>query len=86
MVNLKDLIDKVDQPVRLYFYFSVFDTLVGLVGLIVYAALTTTDGPVYIRNQYIGMWLLLLVLLYGLLSLYLETKRVERRRGLGRDG
>lgn len=78
---MKGLIAKIDQPVRLYFYFSVFDTLVGIVGLIVYAALTATDGPIYIRNQFFGLWLLLLILDYGLLSIYLQTKHMQRKRG-----
>ncbi len=79
--KIKEFILGIDKPVRLYFYFSVFDTLVGLVGMLVYGILTSTDGPFWIRNQYIGIWLLLLVTLYGIISIYLETKHMKRERG-----
>ncbi len=79
--KIKEFISNVDKPVRLYFYFSVFDTLVGLVGMLIYGILTITDGPIWIRNQYIGLWLLFLVTLYGIISIYLETKRMKRERG-----
>ena len=65
---------KLEKPIRLYFYFTLFDLSVGLVGTIVYAVLTATDGPIWVRNQFIGMWLLLLITLTSIQSVYTELK------------
>jgi len=65
---------KLEKSIRLYFYFSLFDLSVGIVGTCVYAVYTGIDGPIWVRNQYYGMWLLLLITLTSIQSIYTELK------------
>lgn len=76
------LLKKIDEPVRIFFYFSVFDLLVGLVGMLVYGILAATDGPIWIRNQFIGLWLLTMVAIIAILSIYLEVKNMPKKKNL----
>ena len=79
---VSSIIKRVDAPVRIFFYFSIFDLLVGLVGMLVYGILAATDGPIWIRNQFVGLWLLTMVAIYGILSLYLEIKNMSKKKDL----
>ena len=81
MQAFREFLDKrVDKSVRMYFLFSALvDIPVGVVGLVVYGALTQTYGPVWVRNQYFGVWLLALVLFYSVQSVYIEMKKWRTR-------
>ena len=70
---------KVEKPIRLYFLFSLFDFLVGLVGMCVYGAYINLNGPIWVRNQYIGLWLTTLILITAIQSIYTELVRIKHR-------
>ena len=79
---VKKLLLKIEKPIRIYFYFSVFDLLVGLVGVLVYGIYAGVNGPVWVRNQFIGLWLTSMVTIYAILSIYLELKHMRKQRSL----
>ena len=74
----KKILEKVEKPVRLYFMFSVFDLLVGFVAMCFYGGFAANYGPVWVRNQFIGLWLTTLVFLISLQSIYIELKLIKR--------
>lgn len=77
MSFINKYLSKVDKNVRIYFMFSLFDLMVGFVGTFVYAGLTVSYGPTWVRNQYIGMWLMVHIFLTSIQSIYTELKQIK---------
>lgn len=48
--------------------------LTSILGLILHGIYTTLRGPIYLQNQYIGLWLASLVLFFSLQAFYLLFK------------
>lgn len=53
-----------------YYAFVAFFVLVGSIGVIVQGVLCSTEGPGFVKNQYLGLWLAALVLGFALLALW----------------
>jgi pimeloyl-ACP methyl ester carboxylesterase len=68
------LLKNVERPMIKFFLFSIFDTLVGATGMLLYGIFTHTYGPIWVRNQYIGLWLTALIMFISIQSLYIEVK------------
>lgn len=68
------LVKNVERPIIKFFLFSLFDTSVGAMGMLLYGIFTHIYGPVWVRNQYIGLWLTTLVTFISVQSLYIEVK------------
>ncbi|KAG2388515.1 hypothetical protein C9374_000679 [Naegleria lovaniensis] len=58
---------------------SVLNALTGLLGMIIYGSETTTFGPVYIMNQYVGLWLCVLLFFFSVQGIYHELKPADDR-------
>lgn len=71
--------NNVEPKIRKFFLFSLFDLSVGVVGMLVYGILTSSYGPIWIRNQYFGLWLTTLVFFYSIQSIYIELKKWNKR-------
>ena len=82
IATVKKFVLKIEKPIRLYFYFSVFDLFVGLVGVLIYGIYAGVNGPIWVRNQFIGLWLTSMVTIYAILSIYLELKHMPKQRNL----
>jgi hypothetical protein len=67
------------KTIRIFFLFSLFDLLVACVGILVYGILTKTYGPIWVRNQYFGLWLTSVLAFYAIQSLYVELKRWQNK-------
>lgn len=78
--KISEFIQNIEKPVRLFFYFSLFDLLVGIVGTITYLIIATQSTE---SNNYYWFCtgLLVEVIIISILSLYLEVKRIKRERG-----
>ena len=73
--SIKNLLLKnVEKPIIKFFLFSIFDTLVGATGMLIYGIFTRIHGPIWVRNQFIGLWLTTLVMFISIQSLYIEVK------------
>ena len=68
------LVQNVEGPMIKFVLFSIFDACVGATGMLLYGIFTAIHGPVWVRNQYIGLWLLTLILFTSAQSLYIEVK------------
>jgi pimeloyl-ACP methyl ester carboxylesterase len=79
MASIKDYILKIEKSIRIFFYFSVFDLSVGIVGMLFYAGFISFNGPVWIRNQYIGLWLMTLIVLTSIQSIHTELRQIKHR-------
>jgi hypothetical protein len=78
--SLKSLILKhVEKPIIKFFLFSIFDTFVGALGMLLYGIFTSTYGPVWIRNQFFGLWLTTFIFYIGLQSIYIEIKTWNKK-------
>lgn len=53
-------------------------TLVGLAGVGLYTAYTILPGPIYLRNNFIGLWLSILFSFYALEFIYCVIKSANR--------
>lgn len=47
--------------------------------MIVYGILTATYGPVWIRNQFIGLWLMTIIFFISVNSIYIEIRSWKRK-------
>ena len=78
--SLKTLILKhVERPIIKFFLFSILDTFVGALGMLLYGIFTSTYGPVWIRNQFFGLWLTTLIFFIGIQSIYIEIKTWRKK-------
>jgi pimeloyl-ACP methyl ester carboxylesterase len=69
----------VEPKIVKFFLFSLLDTFVGMLAMLLYGIFTHTYGPVWIRNQYFGLWLSTLIFYIGLQSIYIEIKRINNK-------
>ena len=76
---LIDSFKSMTKTIRIFFLFSLFDLLVACVGILVYGILTKTYGPIWVRNQYFGLWLTSVLAFYAIQSLYVELKRWQNK-------
>jgi hypothetical protein len=76
--NLKESFMKIEKPIRKYFIFSIVDFFVGSLGMLLYGIFTRTYGPIWVRNQYIGLWLLTIIFFSACEAFYLELKDLRR--------
>ncbi|CAF0715670.1 unnamed protein product [Brachionus calyciflorus] len=74
MQQIKAQFNKIEQPMKKFFLFSCLDLSVGALGMLLYGIFTSTYGPIWIRNQYIGLWLLTILFFYSIQSIYLELR------------
>ncbi|RNA22554.1 hydrolase [Brachionus plicatilis] len=72
---------KIEKSMRIYVFFSIIDLTVGSLGMLLYGIFTATYGPVWVRNQYIGLWLLTILFFYSIQSLYLELRTWSTKFG-----
>lgn len=72
--KIRQKMNKIEKPMRIFVFFSLIDLTVGSLGMLLYGIFTATYGPVWVRNQYIGLWLLTILFFYSIQSLYLELR------------
>jgi pimeloyl-ACP methyl ester carboxylesterase len=66
-MNTALLLEHLSVPVVAY---AVLNLLAGMMGMVVYGALSYTFGPVYVMNQFIGLWLTSLLVFFSLLTIW----------------
>ncbi|EFC39470.1 predicted protein [Naegleria gruberi] len=53
---------------------AILNLATGILGMIVYGAFTASYGPVYIVNQFVGLWLCVLLTFFSAQTVYIELK------------
>jgi hypothetical protein len=76
---LIEFFKSIEKPIKKFFLFSLFDLSVACVGVLVYGILTKTYGPIWVRNQYFGLWLTSVLAFYAIQSLYVEVKKWQNK-------
>lgn len=79
--KIKQKMNKIEKSMRIFIFFSLIDLTVGSLGMLLYGIFTATYGPIWVRNQYIGLWLLTILFFYSIQSLYLELRKWSTKIG-----
>jgi hypothetical protein len=79
-LHMKDLRYRLGLDLLILMIINICFLMAGAIGMIIYGVFTKERGPVYLRNNYIGLWLCSLIVFYGFQVFYSLLKCIKNNK------
>lgn len=74
----KKMRGKLDKSLFIIFIIQCVFAIIGAIGMLAHGICVAVGGPIWVRNQYIGLWLTSMILFFSAQGVYLITKTHDK--------